>query len=233
MIGPERFPKSFRKKVNYDYSVSSFTLYLGIKGLDLRDFGFGQWNVWHYPHLDINRAYRAQVIDDDLSDPWLFLSTPGLQSACSHPDARICPEGEQILEAVTVCAYEPFRSLRLRDRAAYHRRKKEIADRILEVLETKYVPGLRRHIVKKIAGSPTTNEHYLRAPRGNIYGSALTPRNVDFHRLKFLTPIPNLFLTGASAEFPSIGATVVGGSRLYSYLTGDSVNPARDLHGMP
>ena len=228
MIGPERFPKAFRKKVAYDYSVSSFTLYLGVKGLDLRDFGFGAWNVWHYPHLDINRAYRAQVDEDDLSDPWLFLSTPSLLA----PGDGICPEGEQILEAVTVCAYAPFRALRESDPVGYRRRKKAIADRILDLLEAHYVPGLRRHVVKKVAGTPTTNERYLWAPRGHIYGSNLTPANVDFGRLKFLTPLPNLYFTGASAEFPSIGATVVGGSRLYTYLTGDPVNPGRDMYGL-
>ncbi len=234
LIGPDRFPRRFRKKVDYEYSVSSYTLYLGVKGLDLRDFGFGAWNVWHYPHLDLNRAYEAQSVEGDLSDPWLFLSTPTLYNPGEHehPESRICPQGEQILEAVTVCAYEPFRALRTSDRAGYRRRKKQVAERILDVLETHYVPGLRNHLVKKVAGTPATNERYLRAPRGNIYGSALTPANIDFGRLKFLTPLPNLFFTGASAEFPSIGATVVAGSRLYTYLTGDRVNAGRDLYGL-
>ena len=88
------------------------------------------------------------------------------------------------------------------------------------------------HLVKKVAGTPATNERYLRAPRGNIYGSALTPANIDFSRLKFLTPVPNLYFTSASAEFPGIGATVVAGSRLYTHLTGDPVNPGRDMYGL-
>ena len=232
LIGPDRFPRRFRKKVDYEYSVSSYTLYLGVKGLDLRDHGFGAWNVWHYPHLDMNGAYEAQAVDGDLSDPWLFLSTPTLYNSNEHPESRVCPEGEQILEAVTVAAYEPFRALRATDRAAYRKRKKLVAERILDVLETHYIPGLRKHLVKKVAGTPATNERYLRAPRGNIYGSSLTPANVDFGRLKFLTPLPNLFFTGASAEFPSIGATVVAGSRLYTYLTGDLVNAGRDMYGL-
>jgi phytoene dehydrogenase-like protein len=232
LIGTDRFPGRFRKQVDYEYSVSSYTLYLGVKGLDLREFGFGSWNIWHYPHLDINGAYEAQSAVGDLSDPWLFLSTPTLYSPSEHPEYRICPESEQILEAVTVCAHEPFRALRGSDRAGYRRRKKLVAERILDILETHYVPGLRGHLVKKVAGTPATNERYLRAPRGNIYGSALTPANIDFGRLKFLTPLPNLFFTGASAEFPSIGATVVAGSRLYTYLTGDPVNPGRDIYGL-
>jgi phytoene dehydrogenase-like protein len=232
LIGRDRFPGAFLKKVDYDYSVSSYTLYLGVRGIDLRDHGFGAWNVWHYPHLDLNRAYRAQSEDGNLSDPWLFLSTPSLFSHSDDPAARICPDGDQILEAVTVCRHEPFGSLRGADRRAYRRSKKEVAERILDVLEEHYVPGLRGHLVKKVAGTPATNVRYLRAPRGNIYGSALTPANVNLNRLSFRTPIANLFFTGASAGFPSIGATVSGGARLYTHLTGDPVNPGRDLAGL-
>jgi phytoene dehydrogenase-like protein len=230
MIGRCHFPAPFLKQIDYQYSVSSFTLYLGIRGLDLRDYGFGNFNVWHYPHLDINRCYRQQTEAGDLHDPWLFLSTPTLY-ACD-PAHAVCPDGHQILEAVTVCDYRSFRQLRDRDPHAYHRAKQKITARILEILETHYIPGLRNHVALKVAGSPTTNERFLWAPAGNIYGSELTPKNVDFARLRCTTPIPNLYFTGASAEFPSIAGTVIGGSRLYTHLTGDSVNPGRDHLGM-
>jgi all-trans-retinol 13,14-reductase len=230
LIGERHFPRRFLAKVRYEYSVASYSIYLGIRGLDLAQHGFGNWNIWHYPHLDINRAYRTQVMDNDLDDPWLFMSTPGLQSSAGHEG--ICPSGEQILELVTVCGHDYFRAIQDADRTRYHQLKKHITDRILEIVERHYVPDLRRHIVLKVSGSPTTNVRFLWAPRGNIYGSCLTPRNVDFKRLKFATPIPNLYFTGASAEFPSIGATVLGGARLYTHLTGDPVNPGRSLYGL-
>lgn len=230
LIGREHFPRPFLKKVNYEYSVASYSIYLGIRGIDLRNYGFGNWNVWHYPHLDVNRAYQAQVDENDLRDPWLFMSTPTLQ--CGAAETQVCPAGEQILELVTVCGYDIFNGWKSKDRKHYYLQKKAITDRILEIVERHYVPGLRRHVIMKVSGTPTTNLRYLWAPRGNIYGSVLTPNNVDFSRLKFQTPIENLFLTGASAEFPSIGATVVGGSRLYTHLTGDSVNPGRDRYGL-
>ena len=206
MIGPARFPRRFQKKVDYEYSVSSYTLYLGVRGLDLRQFGFGSWNIWHYPHLDINRAYEAQAVDGDLSDPWLFLSTPTLYTQNEHPESRICPEGEQILEAVTVCADEPFRALRATDRAGYRRRKKLVAERILEHSGNSLHSRLAEPPGQEGRGDSGHQRALLRAPRGNIYGSALTPANINFGRLNFLTPLPNLYFTGASAEFPSIGA---------------------------
>lgn len=224
-VGREHFPASFLSKVDYDYSAGSFSVYLGVRGLDLRDHGFGNWNVWHYPGLDLNAAYAAQHDRGDLDDPWMFMSTPTLCSP--RATTRHAPEGDQILELITTCGFEPFDDRLRRGRPAYTERKLAIRDRMIELVEQHYVPGLRDHLAIRVAGTPTTNKRYLWAPRGNIYGSALTPANVDIGRLKSRSPIDNLFFTGASAAFPSIGGTVAGGERLYTQLTGDAVNPSR------
>lgn len=230
MIGWDQFPKSFRRKLVYSYSVSSYTVYLGLKGLDLRDYGFGNWNVWHYPHLDINRAYRTQIAENDFRDPWLFMSTPTLYAGAQQ--GAVCPEGDQILELVTVCSYDAYQRLRDDDVRGYRRKKKAITTAILDVVERHYVPNLRNHIAICVSGSPATNRRYLWAPGGNIYGSELNPANVDFGRLGFRTPWQNLYFAGASSAFPSVGATLAAGSKLYTLLTGDPVNPGRDLWGV-
>ena len=228
MVGRRHFNGRFLKKLDYRYSASSYIIYLGVKGIDLKNYGFGKWNIWHYPDYDINRVYDRQCFSDDFDHPGLFLATPTLHS--DPKDARICPEGEQILEVVTLCGYDRFRKLLNENRQRYFREKHHIRDHILDIVEKYYIPNLRQHIRFKTAGTPTTHERYLWAPWGNAYGSELTPQNVDFNRLKFKTPIPNLYFTGASAEFPGIGSTIVGGSRLYTHLTGDLVNPGRDPH---
>ncbi len=226
LVGRSHFPETFLRQVDYDYSAGSFSMYLGVRGLDLRDHGFGNWNVWHYPHLDISGMYAAQNDRGDLRDPWLFMSTPTLCSPMSR--SRHAPEGEQILELITTCAYQPFQDRSESGRRDYIRFKNTVRERMLDIVEAHYVPDLRRHIAIRVAGTPTTNRRYLWAPRGNIYGSELTPANVDSTRLKSHSPVANLYFTGASAAFPSIGGTVAGGSRLYTDLTGDPVNPARD-----
>ena len=71
LAGRTHFPKSVLKQLEYEYSASSFSVYLGVRGLDLRDHGFGNWNVWHYPGLDVNAAYAAQHERDDLINPWI------------------------------------------------------------------------------------------------------------------------------------------------------------------
>ncbi len=208
-----------RRRGDYAYSCGTFTMYLGLRGLDLREHGFGSFNVWHYPHEDINRVYDDQLLRHDLSDPWLFLSTPTL-----HSDAPgICPPKDQILEVATAADHAHFAALRRRDRRAYNVEKKRIRERILDVLDARYVPGIRDHLVMRVTGTPATNARFVRAPEGNSYGSALTPQNVGPHRRPFRSRLDNLWLANATAGFPSVAGAIGAGIRLYEELTGDRV----------
>ncbi len=212
MIDTAVEPK-FRERVLYPYSTSTVTLYLGIRGIDLRDHGFGDYNVWHYPHADLNEIYRRQVEAHDLDDPWLFLSTPTL-----HSDAPgLAPEGEHVLEVATSCDYEHFAALKRRGHKAYSKEKTRVRDRILDILEERYIPGLRSHLAMKLAGTPLTNERFCRAPRGNAYGSNLSADAI-WPRVPHETPFDNLFMVNASAGYPSVGGTMSAGLRLADRL---------------
>jgi all-trans-retinol 13,14-reductase len=204
----------------YAYSCGTFTMYLGVRGLDLREHGFGSFNVWHYPHEDINRIYDDQLVRHDLSNPWLFLSTPTLHS----DEPGLCPPGDQIIEVATACDYTRFATLRAKDRRAYNLEKKVIRERLLDIIEAQYVPGIRKHLVMRVTGTPATNARFVRAPEGNSYGSALTPANVGPHRRPSRSSaLDNLWLVNATAGFPSVAGTIAAGIRLYKELTGDDV----------
>jgi phytoene dehydrogenase-like protein len=214
MLEGADFAPKYRQTLDYEYSCSNFTMYLGIKDLDLREHGFGSYNVWRYAHDDLNRMYRDQLERHDLSDPWLFLATPTL-----HSDAPgIAPPGHQILEVATACDYGHFATLARDDPRAYTKEKIKVRDRIFEILEDELIPGLRGHLAMRVAGTPTTNEHFCRAPRGNAYGAALTPEHTQWPRVAFETPLRNLFLVNATAGYPSIGGTVGSGMRLFDRL---------------
>lgn len=218
LAGATHFAKD-RRRLDYDYSCGTITLYLGLRGLDLREHGFGSYNVWHYPHEDINRQYDDQLLRHDLSNPWLFLSTPTL-----HSDAPgLCPPGDQILEVATACDHTRFAALRRDDRRAYNAEKKQIRERILDILEASYVPKIRDHLVMRVVGTPATNARFCRAPEGNSYGAALTPRNMGPQRKPFRSSLDNLWLVNATAGFPSVAGAIGAGMRLYEELSGDSV----------
>jgi phytoene dehydrogenase-like protein len=206
-------------RLRYEYSCSTVTLYLAVKGLDLREHGFGSFNVWHYPHEDINRMYDDQLRRHDLSDPWLFMSTPTLHSGAPG----LCPPDHQILEIATCADHAYFSALRARDRRAYNVEKKRIRERILDIVEASYVPRIREHLAIRVLGTPATNERFCRAPAGNAYGAALIPSQVALGRRPFRTSLDNLWMVNATAGLPSVAGAIGSGMKLYEELTGDRV----------
>lgn len=215
LAGKELFARD-RRRLDYAYSCGTFTMYLAVKGLDLREHGFGSWNVWHYPHADLDRMYDDQLLRHDLSDPWLFMSTPTLHSS----EPGLCPPGEQILEIATALDHDRFARLRRSDRREYNREKKRLVDGILDLLEARYVPDLREHLSLRIAGTPATNERFCRAPAGNSYGAALVPANMRPGRGPYRSrAADNLWLANATAGFPSVAGAIGAGVRLHEDLT--------------
>jgi all-trans-retinol 13,14-reductase len=214
LLSTRALPRGYRRSLDYDYSCGTVTLYLGVRGLDLREHGFGNFNVWHYPHDDLNACYRAQNVDQNFDDPWLFMSTPTLHGG----EPGLCPEGDQILEIATSAAYAPFKRMRDQDRRGYNAYKKKLRDNILRIVESQYVPGLAKHLVMQVTGTPATNARFCRAPEGNAYGAALTPKNVGATRMPFTTPFPNLWNVNATAGYPSIAGAVRAGLDLFEDL---------------
>jgi all-trans-retinol 13,14-reductase len=214
LIGDAQLPREYRDRVTYPYSSGNLSLYLGVTGIDLREHGFGSWNVWHYPQDDINEMYRRQLVDQDLREPWLFMSTPTLHT----DEPGMCPAGHQIIEIATSAPYAPWKRLRDTDRRRYNAEKKRVRDRIVQIIEERYVPDLSKHLAIRVMGTPATNERFCGAPEGNAYGVALTPDYMGPGRIPSETPFTNLWLANASAGYPSVAGTVRAGLDLHARL---------------
>jgi all-trans-retinol 13,14-reductase len=225
LIGWEKFPKKFQKQLDYDYSFSGLMLYLGLDdGIDLRDHGFGKFNIWHMEDWDMNEMWdKGAGLDFDKI--WWFMSTPSLHSE----DKTTTPAGGQILEIATFVSYDTFKKTQDASYAEYMKMKLEMADLLLDKIEEKHIPNLRNHIKVKQIGSPTTNEDFVLAPGGNAYGSAMTPKNLGLGRLKAWTPWDNFFWCNASSGFAGIAGTLHTGVQLYMDLTGDVFFTKDDL----
>ncbi len=188
MIGLGRFSASLRKKLAYEYSPSNFMAYCVVEGIDLRDHGFGRSNLFHTENMDLNDAFRAMHDRGDYSKPSFAVTAPTLLT----DDRSDCPPGTQILELLTVADYQRFHALKIADARAYQKKKKEVFDSMVDVLEERYVPGIREHLCFKMSGTPTTNERYCLSPAGNSYGSNMTPAQIGAGRLDHETSIPGL-----------------------------------------
>ncbi len=219
MIGEEKFSKSVRQKLSYDYSPSNYMAYCVVKDLDLRDYGFGKWNLFHSGHENLNDSFEQMYERHDFSNPSFAITTPTLLTNFGGD----CPEDCQIVEFLTVANYAYFQQLLKSDRQAYNHKKQEIFDSILDVVEQHYIPDFRKHMVFHVTGSPTTNERFCGCPQGNSYGSSLTPRNMGLDRLNHETSLNHFYFCNASSGYPGFAPTFWTGALLYQRLSGDAI----------
>jgi phytoene dehydrogenase-like protein len=218
MLGPEHFSGKVLKQLGYEYSASNFMAYCVVEGIDLRDHGFGRSNLFHTDEPDLNLAFEAMVERGDYSKPSFAVTVPTLLTE----DRADCPPGKQIIEFLTVADYERFKNLRFSKPKKYGEAKRAIFDSMLDVVEREYVPKLHEHIVFKMLGSPTTNERYVNSPRGNSYGSAMTPTNMGASRLTWRSSVPGLYFCNATSGYAGFAGTIWTGANLYEQLSGDA-----------
>ncbi|QZZ18600.1 NAD(P)/FAD-dependent oxidoreductase [Leptothermofonsia sichuanensis E412] len=202
----------------YEYSASAFNIYLGLDHrFQPERYGIGNWNIWYYPTGDLNREYQQQL-EGNLEHPWIFLSCPTMKTQAPG----MAPPGHHVLEIATVCPYEPFKHLHETDPKAYKARKREVYKAVMASVRD-LIPDVDTYARMKIYGTPTTSEFFLGQPQGNIYGAKLIPRQVGLNRLGYRTEIPNLFLVGASAGYPSVPGVIGNGMDVVEMLTNQSV----------
>ncbi len=217
-------PQEHKRLTGYEYSASAFNLYLGLdQRFDPERYGIGNWNVWYYPKGDLNQEYQTQL-QGDLSHPWIFLSCPTMKSK----EPGMAPLGHHVLEISTVCAYEPFKQLHTTDMHAYKAKKRAVYKDVMKSVR-ELIPDVDSYIRMKVYGTPTTSEYYLGQPQGNIYGAKLIPQQVGLHRLGYVTELPNLFLVGASAGYPSVPGVIGNGMDVVELMTGRSVWQAKTV----
>jgi all-trans-retinol 13,14-reductase len=133
----------------------------------------------------------------------------------------VAPDGNHVLEIVTVCPYESFKELHATDPKAYKEKKREVYQDVMHSVRD-LIPDINHYTRMKLYGTPTTTEYYLGQPQGNIYGAKLIPKQVGLNRLGYRTEIPNLFLVGASAGYPSVPGVIGNGMDVAELVTGQS-----------
>jgi phytoene dehydrogenase-like protein len=192
------------------WSVSALSLFLAVD-MDLRAAGLDSGNVWYYESPDLERIYRLGMDEralDVAEVPGFFLTATTLK------DPSKMRRGHHTLEAFTFVPYAPFRAWaasRTGERPeGYLALKRELLARMLRAVG-RVVPGIERHVVFSDLGTPLTNEHYVAATDGALYGTEKSRLQVGPFSFPVRTEIGGLFLCGASTLSHGVfGATISG-----------------------
>lgn len=211
LIGRQHLGWRLRRKVDgARYSVTCLSLFLAAD-MDLRAAGLDSGNFWLYRDDDLDGIYR-QMLRGDQSDetpPALFLTATTLK------DPSKMKRGHHTLEAFTFTNYDRFArwcETGNDDRPAeYEALKSQLAAWMLRGLE-EHVPGLRKSLVFCELGTPLTNEFYINATQGNLYGLDKSRFKVGPLAFPYKSDFDGLWLCGAStmSGHGVMGATVSG-----------------------
>lgn len=205
MIGAEALSPLLRWKTERtQLSLASICLFIGLEGDVARD-GMTDANIWHYPSIDLERAYTPLARGEMPPEDFFFLSSPSLKDPES-PDKA--PPGHSTLELVTLVPYAPFTrwagTKTMKRGAEYEAFKAELADRYLRCVE-RYVPKVRAQIKVLEVSTPLTNVSFAAAPQGSIYGPDYTPNQMGPLRYGPKGAFDGLYLCGSS----TLGAGIV------------------------
>jgi len=211
LIGRENLPDKLRKKVDrVKYSTSCLSLFFAVD-MDLKAAGLDSGNNWFYENEDVDGLYKMGLTDEVLKlpePPAFFLTVTTLK------DPTKMHKGHHTLEMFSFVGYDAFeRWAGARPGARpddYEAMKEEMAERMFRALE-KRIPGISQHVVFWNLGTPLTNEFYINATRGNLYGTDKTPDQVGPGGFNITTPFDGLLMCGASTLSHGIsGVTATG-----------------------
>ncbi len=206
LIGREQLSGRLQKKLNkVTYSGSAISLFFAVD-MDLREAGLDSGNYWFYDHADVDELYRQGLTSHNLeaeSPGAMFLTITTLK------DPSKMHSGHHTCEAFAFVGYDAFAQWtdsQYEERPAdYEALKEDLSWRMFQVLERR-VPGISKHIVYWSLGTPLTNEHFINATRGNLYGIAKSRNQIGPGSFQIQTEFDGLFLCGASTLSHGVAA---------------------------
>lgn len=196
--------------------TTNVSLYIGFKD-DPKKLGFQGENYWIYSSLDHDRNFMEGInwIESDRI-PGAYLSFPSLKDPHAHAHTA---------EVIAFSDYSPF--AKWKDQPwkekdeEYQKLKESIKDRLLDYIEERF-PGFKDMVEYTEVSTPLTTEHFTLHKKGTIYGLPCVPdrfREETAPWFSPVTPIKNLFLTGADAASPGMSGAMMGGISAIAHLT--------------
>jgi len=195
MLKPDdRLQEYLARMQRFTPSLSTFIVFLGLKRDLVGKTGLKDTEVFYNTSYDPEAGYR-ELLDADMTNPGFgAMFYDNLYKGYSPP-------GKNTLTLITLQGYDHWEKYEKDYRAgrkdAYRAEKERIAGNLIRRAEEVLLPGLSKAIEVKEIGTPLTNWRYTGNYHGAIYGWDQTLDNSNPRRLPHVTPVRNLYLSGA------------------------------------
>jgi prolycopene isomerase len=187
MLPTSMIPPGYKEKLaRRSCSLSSFIVWLGLNS-DIKKH-VKEYNIKLYQNsLGLGQTHS---LSKDLADSDIAVNFyDNLFHGYSKP-------GTSTMTMMTLSEFEPWKRFQADyfkgNKTAYRKEKQRIAERFIEKVESRLVPGLKNKIEVMEIGTPLTNMRYTNNTNGAIYGY-----DRDMQHLNAKTPIKGLYLASA------------------------------------
>ncbi|XP_073539348.1 all-trans-retinol 13,14-reductase-like isoform X2 [Phyllobates terribilis] len=198
------------------YGMGCFLVFVGICGTS-DELGLKSTNLWIYTESDLNSLMeKFQSLEWEQACkqlPLMFITFPSAKDPTysqRHP-------GHSCMTLLTMAPYDWFcqwSGQKPRNRGEeYHTMKMKLAEHMAE-RAIKEFPQLQGKIEYMEAATPVSNEFYLRAPKGSMYGAEQNCSRYQcdiISRMRSQTAVSGLYLTGQDVFSSGVAGAVHGG----------------------
>lgn len=233
LVGREYLSETLNSKLDASrYSCTSLILFVTVD-MDVKSAGIDSGNIWLMPNRDMDDVYD-EMMSEDISKGKAF---SGIFVSCTTLKDPVSFDGKHhTFEVLTFINYDAFKAYEHEDKKrspAYLAFKEKLIQKMVNSFE-KVIPGVSEHIVHKDLGTPITNEHYINATRGSVYGTEKTLNQIGPNAFRAQSEIENLYLCGASILAHGVtGATYSGvdtAARILGCKQDNLIVPQEDQH---
>ncbi len=202
-LGTERWAKQVQR------SSAHYCIYAGFDGT-AEELGLNTTNLWIYPSADHEGNLQRYYDDPEQEFPVVYISFP----SAKDPDWNNRFPGKSTVEIVTVAKHEWFSqwsgSTWNQRGEEYENIKARVSECLLEKLYQR-LPQLRDKLVFQELSTPLSSDWFQKSTAGEIYG---LDHFVDRFKKPFLhpvTPVKNLYMTGADVMTAGVGGALMAG----------------------
>jgi phytoene dehydrogenase-like protein len=219
MVGNENLsPKLIKKLEATRYSVTSLMFFISVD-MDVREAGLDSGNIWFMPDKDLDGIYegltQVSILETDEFDS-LFISCSSLKDPLSFNGKH------HTIEVVTFIDYDSFKNNYNGDDetgAEYQKIKKRLIEKLMNTFK-RILPAVHENIVHLELGTPITNEYYINATKGNVYGTEKGFMQTGPFSYKAKTEIENLYMCGASIMSHGVAGASYSGVKTAAEILG-------------
>jgi all-trans-retinol 13,14-reductase len=219
MVGHQNLsPKLLKKLEATRYSVTSLMFFISVD-MDVREAGLDSGNIWFMPGEDMDAIYegltKVSILETDEFDS-LFISCSSLKDPLSFNGKH------HTLEVVTFIDYDAFKALNTnpdKTNERYQQIKERLSEKLMNTFK-RILPAVHKNIVHLEVGTPITNEYYINATKGNVYGTEKGFMQTGPFSYKAKTEIENLYMCGASIMSHGVAGASYSGVKTAAEILG-------------